>query len=125
MTGPDEITGANFRAYRHGEGIVRCDHPDRADVNDQDARAALDAILALAGPGPTPVLVDLRRIRSVSREARKVFTASRVPSRIALYVESSLSRTIANFFIGVAKPDVPTRVFTDLGDAEGWLLDDG
>lgn len=122
---PDEIVGATFRAYRAAPGFVRCDHPDGAEVAAQDAHDALDAVAALADGGPTPLLVDLRRARSVSRDARKAFTESRVPSRIALYVASSLSRTMANFFIGVSRPDVPTKVFADLDAALGWLLDDG
>ena len=121
---PDEVIGAQFRAYRPAPGYVRCDHPDGAEVTGQDAREALQAIASLANGRPTPVLVDLREARSVSREARKSFALSAVPARIAMYVESSLSRVIANFFIGVSRPSVPTRVFTDLDDAQRWLLDD-
>jgi hypothetical protein len=120
--GPDEITGASFRVYLPTPGVVRCDH--RADVDGQGARDALAAIATLCDGVPMPVLVDLRETRSVSREARETFRQSRVPSRIAMYVESSLSRTIANFFIGVTRPEVPTKVFTDLDDAQAWLLDD-
>ncbi|WP_052665176.1 STAS/SEC14 domain-containing protein [Nitriliruptor alkaliphilus] len=121
----DEITGANFRVYRLVPGVVRCDHPQGAEVNAQDAHEVVEAIATLAGGEPTPVLVDLRGTRTVSREARRIFRESRAPSKLAMYVGSPLSRTIANFFIGVARPDVPARVFTDLDDAQGWLLDDG
>lgn len=125
MTDREGMSGPNFRVYRTAAGLVRCDHPDHAEVDGEDARDALQAIAACADGDSTPVLVDLREARSVSREARQAFRDSGVPSRIALYVGSSLSRTIANFFIGVARPDVPTRVFTDLDDAQEWLLDDG
>lgn len=125
LMGQDEITGANFRVYRPAPGYVRCDHPDGAEVSGEDARDVMHAIATLADGGPTPLLVDLRGTRSASREARKTFRASQVPSKVAMYVDSPLSRTLANFFIGVARPDVPTKVFTDLDEAEGWLLDDG
>ena len=121
---PDEVTGAQFRAYRVEAGYVRCDHPDGAEVNGHDAHEALQAIASVADGFSTPVLVDLREAHSVSREARQTFAKSSVPSRIAIYVESSLSRVIANFFISVSAPNVPTRLFTDLDDAERWLLDD-
>jgi hypothetical protein len=121
---PEEIVGASFRVYRTAPGFVRCDHPDRAEVNGQDALDILEAIASLADGGSTPLLVDVREVRSVSREARKTFSNSAVASRIALYVDSSLSRTIANFFIGVARPDVPTKVFTDPNEAQNWLLGD-
>lgn len=122
---PNEVTGAKFRAFRTAPGFVRCEHPDGVELTAHDAHEALEGIAALADGGPTPLLVDVRGARSVSRDARKAFTESRVPSRIALYVDSSLSRTMANFFIGVARPDAPTRVFVDLDEAVGWLLDDG
>lgn len=123
--GQDEISGKNFRVYRVAPGFLRCDHPDGAEVNSQDAHDILAAAAKLTDGSPTPVLVDLRETRSVSREARKTFRESRVTSKMALYVESPLSRTLANFFIGVTRPDVPTKVFTDLDDAQEWLLDDG
>ena len=122
---PDEVVGAQFRAHRVAPGYVRCDHPHGAEVTGHDAGEALQALASLASGPTTPVLVDLRETRSVSREARQAFANSTVPSRIALLVESSLSRVIANFFIGVTGPNVPTRVFTDLDDAQRWLLDVG
>lgn len=120
---PHEVIGSRFRAYRSAAGYVRCDHPDDAELTAQDAHEALQAIASLAEGPSTPVLVDLRVTRSVSREARKTFATSAVPSRIAMYVASPLSRVIANFYIGVSGPSVPTRVFTDLDDAQRWLLD--
>jgi len=51
------------------------------------------------------------------------FASYDATSRLALYVESSLSRVIANFFIGVSRPSVPTKVFTEMDDALRWLLD--
>lgn len=121
---PDEVVGPRFRVYRSPAGYVRCDHPDRAELTGRDAREALQAIASLAEGPSTPVLVDLRVTHSVCREARKAFATSPVPSRIAMYVESSLSRVIANFFIGVSGPSVPTRMFSDLDAAQRWLLDD-
>lgn len=104
---------------------MRCDHPAGIDLTDEDARDALAAIAAIAAGSPTRILVDLHALRSVSRDARRRFASSPVPSRIALYVGSAVSRTLANFFINVARPSVPAKVFTDLNDAERWLLDDG
>lgn len=121
---PNEVVGAQFRAYRVAGGYVRCDHPEGAEVTGQDASEALKAMAALTNGGSTPVLGDLRVARSVSREARKAFAGSDVLSRMAMYVESSLSPVIASFFNGVSGPSVPTRVFTGLDDAERWLLDD-
>ena len=121
---PDEVVGAQFRVHRSTAGYVRCDHPDGAEVTGQDAREVLQAIASLANGPSTPVLVDLREAHSVSREARNTFASSTIPSRIAMFVQSPVSRVIANFFLGVSGPSVPTKVFTDFDDAQRWLLDE-
>jgi len=121
---PDEVTGAQFRMHRDAAGYVRCDYANGAELTGPDAQEALQACASLANGRPIPVLVDLRVTHSVSREARRAFANSPVPSCMALYVASSLSRVLANFFVGVSSPSVPTKMFTDLDDARRWLLDD-
>ncbi len=124
MMAPDEVTGPQFRVHRSVEGYVRCDLADGAEVTGQDACAQLEAISSVTGGTPGPCLVDLRQARSVSREARTTFSNYEGTSRLALFVDSPLSRIIANFFIGVSGSPAPTKVFTDLDAAQRWLLDD-
>lgn len=91
-----------------------------SDVRIDDARASL-AALAAAGATGCPVLVDMRGMHSLARDARKEFAEQRVSSKAALLVESALSRTLANFFIRVNGPKAPTRMFTDETEALRWL----
>ncbi len=86
---------------------------------------AIEAIASCSGGVPLPLLVDMRSMRSIAREARKQFAQTTVSSRVALLVESALSSTLANFFLGLSRPDVPMRVFTDEADALAWLNDGG
>ncbi|TVR18871.1 MAG: hypothetical protein EA387_13995 [Nitriliruptor sp.] len=121
---PDEVTGAQFRMYRTTAGYVRVDYSDGAELTGQDAHEGLQALASFT-PGPSrPLLVDVRTTRSVSRQARKAFASTVVPARVALLVESSLSRVLANFYLDVSRPSVPTKMFTELDAAELWLLDD-
>lgn len=119
-----EVVGAQFRVCRLAAGYVRCIYREGAQLTGQDARDVLQAIRSLTDGRPTPLLVDLRVTLSVSREARKIFANSAVSSRTALFVASSLSRLLANFFIGVSHPSITTRMFSDLDAAQRWLLDD-
>lgn len=120
----DEVNGAAFRAYRPSDTYVRIDHVERAQLTLPDAVEELEAIAVLTGGRPTPVLVDIRGLRSITREARAAFADTDLCSRVALFVGSPLSRTIANFFIVVARPDIPSRVFNDEEEAERWLVAD-
>jgi len=120
----DEVTGTQFRAYRVAAGYVRLDWFDGAVVTGQAAHETLQAVTSLADSPTTPLLVDTRLARSVSREARTAYAASTLASRVALYVASPLSRIIATFFIGQSGAHFPVKLFTDLDDAQRWLLDD-
>jgi hypothetical protein len=42
-------------------------------------------------------------------------------SAIALLAASPATQVIANFFLGLDRPDVPTEMFTDEAQARAWL----
>ena len=121
---PDEVVGAKFRMYRVGSGYVRTDWLDDAELTAEDAREVLESFASFTTDGPTPLLVDGRTAHSATREARQLLARTDLTSRAAMLVDSPLSRTLANFFLGVSGRSVPARIFTDLDDAQRWLLDD-
>jgi hypothetical protein len=58
----------------------------------------------------------------VTREARVIFGgASDAFSALALLAGSPKTQLIANFFIGISRPKVPTQMFTDEEKALAWL----
>ena len=119
-----EVVGAQFRAYRVAAGYVRVDWFDGAVVTGQDAHETLQAIASLGDGHLAPLLVDTRLARSVSREARTLYAGTSHASRVAVFVDSPLSRMIANFYIGLSGSSDPVKMFTELDAAELWLLDD-
>ena len=97
-----------------------------AEIDIAAARANTIKVLELSGDQVYPILVDIRKIRSISKEARDHFAMrDRKPGvvAIAMLVSSPLSRIIGNFFLGLNHPSVPTRMFTDRERAEEWILD--
>lgn len=44
-----------------------------------------------------------------------------VTTQVALVAKSPVERMIANFFLGLNKPQVPVRMFTDPDKARAWL----
>lgn len=106
------------------EGIVWLTmHPD-VEVTRDDARAIVDEAGRLVGARKLPLLVDMRRMRSLDRAAREHFKsdeATRHFTRIALLADSPLSRVLASFFVILGKHRLPVRVFTDPDAACAWL----
>ena len=71
-----------------------------------------------------PILIDSRGIKSMSREAREHFSTRGRDSKtnaFGIVIKSPLSRVIGNFFLGLNKPAVPTRLFDNEHDALVWL----
>ena len=97
---------------------------DGAEVSGDDARENLAVILRLVKGHRAPVMVDLRRIRSQSAEARSVFAgheATRVTLALALLIDSPISRVLGNFYLGFNKPQTPSRLFNSVREADAWL----
>jgi hypothetical protein len=95
-----------------------------AVVELQDAIENTIAIKEISGDKIYPILVNLKLINSISREARDHFAMhNRTPgvSAIAMLIKSPGSRIIGNFFLGLNKPVVPTKLFTQKEKAIEWL----
>lgn len=107
------------------EGFLRGECFDGAEQTLADAEEQLREQRPLAGGKPRPFLMDISRVRSLSRDARNKYAnspeARALFSCVALLVGSPLSRAVGNFFIGLNKPLMPTRLFTSRTDALAWL----
>jgi len=77
----------------------------------------------LAGSVVHGNLVDVRGLLYIEQEAREAFAAQRSSSLsgIAILLSSPLHRTLANVYLSVSRPSVPTRMFTAEDDAVVWL----
>jgi hypothetical protein len=104
-------------------GLIRVVYRPGMDVTPDDAKEDLAAIEKLAGGRKTPLLVDLRSVRSVARDARNHFAgedAERMVHAVAFLVDSSISKVIGNFFIGLNKPPYAAQLFTSEEPALEW-----
>lgn len=97
-----------------------------ADFQLADATEAVDVTWKVAEEKRRGVLVDMRGVRSQTRDAREYFLSDDVARRIsavALLVGSPVSRMIGNFFLRIGDHRIPTRIFTADVEAKAWLLD--
>jgi hypothetical protein len=91
----------------------------------EDAQENVAAIYELGERTRSLVLVDMRGVRSQTREARAYFAgaaAVQATLAVALLIGSPVSRVLASFFLRLNPHRVPTALFTDETKAIKWLL---
>jgi len=121
---PTSVTTRTLRFWLDDEGFLRGECFEDVESTLEDAREALRAQEVIAAGVRRPVLMDISKIRSISREARQLLAspaASAWSTRLALVVASPLSRAIGNFFLGLNRLVIPTRLFSTPEDALAWL----
>jgi len=126
MTHPREVTTRTARIWIDDDDILHFGRlPGLMTASTKaDAEAAMTAAWELAGHRRLPLLADVRTVKAIDREARAHLSgpeAARINLAIALLVGSPLSRAIGNFFIGLNKPLIPCRMFTEESAALAWL----
>lgn len=105
------------------EGIIYVKFIDKLDMSLENAQSGVKARVKLSEGMSYPVLIDMRGIKSVTKEAREYLAdeGAKLIKAGALIVGSPLNRTLGNIFLWVNKPKVPTRLFTDEEEALKWL----
>lgn len=71
-----------------------------------------------------PILIDSRNIKSMNYDARRHFSAQNRETNtnaFAIIIGSTVSRVLGNFYLGINKPVVPTKLFDNEVDATIWL----
>jgi len=79
----------------------------------------------LAGDVKRPFIIDLTKVTAMSREARAYYAGPeprKSLTAVALITESNIGRLVANFFIGLTKPVLPTKLFNSYNEALEWVL---
>lgn len=106
------------------DGVLWGECFEGAEEGVEDAKEQIVAQRKMIDGRPLPFLMDIRRVRSLSREARAYFAgaeSAEVFRATALIVSSPLSRAIGNFFLGLNRAKMPTRLFTSVDEALAWL----
>lgn len=90
----------------------------------ETAREELAGFQKLAEGRKMPLMVDIREVLAIAREARVCFTGpegEKTATAVALLTGSALTRVLGNFFMGLNKPSFPVRIFTSEAEALEWL----
>jgi hypothetical protein len=119
-------TSTAFARFRHNDDILETRMKDGAIETLETAKSNLALGNELIGEGKSkPMLLVLGRMLNMNPEARRLYSkregSVRRTSKIALVMNSYISRVIGNLFIGLCKGDTPIRLFTDEDTAVNWL----
>jgi hypothetical protein len=121
----DRVTLRTGRFWLDDEGFLRGECFEGAEETLADAEEQIRQQRTMGDGTRRPFLMNISRVRSLSREARSYFSNSdaslEVFSCTALVVGSPLSRAVGNFFIGLNKPRMTTRLFTSEEEGLAWL----
>lgn len=123
-TTPKRVVTHNTEIWLDEQGIIHTELQEGMHVTLEDAQAHIQAGLNITGGEKCPVLVDLRKIKSMERGARAFYAGSnttRIEKAVAILIGSPIGQVIGNFFIGLNRSSVPTRLFTSEGEALNWL----
>lgn len=121
---PLKVEGGKGVVGLEPPGVIHLVWDNDVRIEEVDAKAAMTAVNEVADSAEYPLLVDMAGTRSVTRQARAVFSIPCAASRIALLGASPVDRVLANFFLSVHIPPCPTRFFTSRPEAMAWLLRD-
>jgi hypothetical protein len=108
------------------DGVLIVRISDGAYQSLEDAKVNLAAALSETAGRRRPLLVDIRTCQPLDAEARHHYSGQTLVdsfSALALLIEGSpLGRMVGNVYLRVARPGIPTQLFTDEPRAVEWLI---
>jgi hypothetical protein len=108
------------------DGVLSVRMRTAASQSLADARANLSAALELAAGQRRPLLVDISEALPLDAEVRHYYSGQVLVdgfTALAMVVHASpLGRMMGNVYLRVARPGIPTRLFTESAMARAWLM---
>jgi len=107
----------------HSPGVLLVEFAEGATIEQAEARSVVARGKQVVEDRPHTILIDARKLRYVSSEARNHFAAQSSAQLLgtALVISSQLQAGLANLYLNVSRPVVPTRVFTEEVTALAFL----
>jgi hypothetical protein len=120
----ESITTRTAKLWLREDGLIQVVALRGVKSQLADAQENVAAIATLAADKRWPVLVDMRASLGIDHETRAYYSSVegvKSDTALALLVGSPVTRVMANFFISINRPQVPTKLFTSEAEAVAWL----
>ncbi|MGF4043265.1 DUF7793 family protein [Paenarthrobacter nitroguajacolicus] len=121
---PITVGGGKGTVELDAEGVFHLVWNPGTVLAADDVRAAMTSINEVADGAEYPMLIDITNTRTVTRQAKSVFSTKCAASRIALVGSNPVNRVIANFAMARRSLPCPTQFFASHDEAMAWLLGD-
>jgi hypothetical protein len=105
------------------EGFLCGRYADDLHLSYDAAVSVVESRIFFAKGLSYPLLVDMRGIKSTTKEARQYLATvgATLVKAGALITGSAINRTLGNIFLTIDKPAVPVKLFTKEASAREWL----
>jgi hypothetical protein len=116
-----ETSAATVSLYEPGIVFIR--FREGVDVEPHHAEEIVAAAAQVANGQRHGNIVDVRKLRYMSKQSRDVFARQQrsTVSAVAVVVDSSLQSALGNLYLNVSRPRICTRLFSDEHHAVVWL----
>lgn len=120
----DAIEVKGYFTWMGKDGIARTCVKQGIDITLEYALENTHVVSSFFKGKKYPILIDSRGIGSMSYEARRHFSVrgrDTKTSAFGIIIGSTVSRVLGNFYLGINKPTVPTKLFDNEEEATEWL----
>lgn len=120
----EEIVTRVSRVWVGDDGIARVIHFPGVELTLADAQETMAAYLKVSKGEKLPLLVDTTEMKSMTRESRLYYASEETAQTgcaVAIIIGTPVSKVLGNFYIGLSKPHLPSRLFTSEEEALAWL----
>lgn len=119
------IRGEDYAQFWIEEDILHFIYKPNTLIDLEAARAVVKTRLRFQNGVSYPILCDLRQLKTVNKAAREYLAEHGCINAlaVAILIEKDYSGTLSRVFIKISNPSVPTREFTTIPEALGFLND--
>ncbi len=112
--------------YKVEPNIIYLKFKEAVDLEEEEMKSIIEFTLQFSEIGYIYYITDVRvQLHTMSQEARSFLAnhtkAKELGIKSAILAENIGVRLVANFYISVMKPNIPTKLFKDEDTALKWL----
>lgn len=119
----NSINNSYFKCFIEDE-ILFAEFTEEVEWDLEKAKECIELRLKLSNGKSYPILLDARKVNSISMEARSYMStdmAMKETLAAAVIIESRVSQVMGNFYLIINKPKLPFRLFNEKKAALKWL----
>lgn len=121
----DELILPHTHLKLRSDGIVQIQYPDDFSFHLKESIESVNAIGEITKGVPHLILKIAGKYTTVDKECREHVAkgdGARFSIAEAFIIHSMAHKIVGNFYLRVEKPQVPTKMFNNIPEAEDWLF---